>query len=181
MVGSRRLQLDGKHVQRTPHRTHTRALFLAAHPRTPDVVTHLAPGIDDLFVCLKIIPSLVMSLLNVPSTPFPPIFSSPATSLTTPAASPALPTGIRPNTCATPLGDGLPDHLAGRIPNTGYEPKFCIDVDSEHTPINLPFRNMNFPQEYDATITASEDLNFASTFFSLKQKAGFPLCRNLVL
>ena len=71
------------------------------------------------------------------------------------AASPELSTGIRPN----PLGDGLPGRLAGPIPNTGYGPKFCIDVDSEHTRTNLPSRNMSFPQEYDATITASEDLN----------------------
>ena len=40
-------------IQRTLHRTHTRALFLAAHARTPDVFTHLAQGLDDLFVCLK--------------------------------------------------------------------------------------------------------------------------------
>ena len=31
--------------------------------------------------------------------------------------------------------------LAGPISNTGCEPKFCIDVDSERTPINLPSRN----------------------------------------
>ena len=40
-------------VQTTPHRTHTRALFLAAHARTPDVITRLAQVLDDLFVCLK--------------------------------------------------------------------------------------------------------------------------------
>ena len=41
-------------VQRTPPRAHTRALFLAAHARLPDVITHLASGsrLDDLFVCL---------------------------------------------------------------------------------------------------------------------------------
>ena len=40
-------------VQTTPHRTHARALFLAAHARTPDVITRLAQGLDVLFVCLK--------------------------------------------------------------------------------------------------------------------------------
>ena len=45
----------------------------------------------------RTIPSLVMSLLNVPSTPFPLIFSSLATSLT-PTVSPALSAGIRPKT-----------------------------------------------------------------------------------
>ena len=34
-----------------------------------------------------------------------------------------------------------------------------VDVSSEHTPINLPTKNMSFQQEHDATITASEDLN----------------------
>ena len=56
--------------------------------------------------------------------------------------------------CAVPLGDGLSGRLAGPIPNTGYEPMFCIDVHSEH---NLPSRDMSFQQEHDATI-ASEDL-----------------------
>ena len=112
------------------------------------------------------------------------MFLRPAFSLTTLAASPALSTGIRPNPCATPLGDGLPGHLAGRIPNTGYEPKFCIDVDSERTPINLPSRNVHFSQEHDATINASEDLNLprlAGASSSSKHSAAeLPLCRNLV-
>ena len=146
-------------VQTTPHRTHTRVLFLAAHDRTPDVITRLAQGLDDLFVCLKVISSLVMSLLNVPSTPLPPFLSSPSASLTPPTASPTPPTGIRLNPCATPLWGGSSGRLADRNPNTGLDPKFCIDVSSEHTPTNLPTRNMSFQQEYDVTITASEDLN----------------------
>ena len=40
-------------VQRTPQHTNTRALFLAARARTTDVITRLAQGLDDLFVCLK--------------------------------------------------------------------------------------------------------------------------------
>ena len=40
-------------VQTTPHRTHTRALFLASHARTQDVLTRLAQGLDVLFVRLK--------------------------------------------------------------------------------------------------------------------------------
>ena len=47
-------------------------------------------------------------------------------------------TGIKLNSCATPLWGGPSGHLADPIPNTGYEPKFCIDVSSEHTPIILP-------------------------------------------
>ena len=61
--------------------------------------------------------------------------------------------------CATPLVDELAGRVAGPIPNESYANKFCIDVDSEHTPINLPSRNMGFQQEYDATIAAPEDLN----------------------
>ena len=93
-----------------------------------------------------------MSLLSVPSTPFPPIFSSPTT-------TPTPLTGLRLTPCATPLWGGPPGHLADPTPNIGSEPKFCIDVSSEHTPINLPTRSMGFQQEYDATIAASEDLN----------------------
>ena len=62
---------------------------------------------------LKIIPSQVMSLLGVHSTPIPPMFSSFCTSHTTPATSPALSTGIRFDPCATPLGDELSGRLAG--------------------------------------------------------------------
>ena len=50
-------------------------------------------------------------------------------------------------------------HLANPIPDTGYEPKFCIDVISAHKPINLPTRNRHFPREYDATIATTEDLD----------------------
>ena len=32
---------------------HTRALFLAAHARTPDVIPRLAQGLDGLFVCIR--------------------------------------------------------------------------------------------------------------------------------
>ena len=51
----------------------------------------------------KIIPSLVMSLLNVPLTSFPPVFSSPTASLTPLTASLTPLTGIRVNPCATLL------------------------------------------------------------------------------
>ena len=138
--------------RQTPHRTHTRALSRCARLRTPDVITRLAQGLTICLCASKVISSLVMSLLNVPSTPFPPIFSSPTASLTPLIASPTPLTGIRLNRCATPLWGGPSGHLADPIPNTGYEP----DVSSEHTPTNFPTRNMSFQQEYDATITASE-------------------------
>ena len=50
-------------------------------------------------------------------------------------------------------------HLAEPIPNTGYEPKLCIDASNEHTPINFPTRHRNFPHEYDETIATTEDLD----------------------
>ena len=87
-------------------------------------------GMMSLLSLLKIIPSPVMRCGSVPSTPILPMFSSSYTSHTTPATSPALSTGIRFNPCATPLGDGLSGRSAGPIPNTGYEPKFCIDQSS---------------------------------------------------
>ena len=88
-------------VQITPHRTHTRALFLVAHACARQMWSHV--WIKGLTICLcvcpKVISPQVMSLLNVPSTLFPPIFSSPTASLKPPAASPTLSTGIRPNPC----------------------------------------------------------------------------------
>ena len=64
-------------------------------------------------------------------------------------------TGIRRNPCATPPWGGTYGHLANPTPDTSYEPKFCIDVSNEHTPINLPDSNRNFSHDYDAT----EDLD----------------------
>ena len=130
--------------------------------RTPHVITRLAQEPDDSLCAWKII-TLVMSLLDVPSTPFPPIFSPPTT-------TPTPLTGIRRDPSATPLWGGPSGHRADPTPNTGYEPKFCIDVSGEHTLINLPTRNVGFPQEYDSTIAASEDLDLPSTFRSIKQQ-----------
>ena len=95
-------------------------------------------GLTILCVSGKVISSLVLSLLHVPSAPFPLVFS-PSTTTPTPL------TGIRPNPCATPLWGGPSGHLFGPTPNIGHEPKFCIDVSGEHT--------------HDATIADSEDLN----------------------
>ena len=132
--------------------THTR-IFLV---RTSHVMTARVAQDCQCCVCLKTIPSLIMSLLDVPFRPFPPIFSSPTCSLTRPSASS---TPLRQNFCATPPWRGMSGHLANPIPDTGYEPKFCIDVSNEHTPINLTTRIRNFPYEYDATIATTEDLD----------------------
>ena len=69
---------------------HTRTFFSL---RTPHVIARLAQGLTILCVSRKVISSLFMSLLNVPSTPFHPIFSSPTTTptpLTKPVRDSAL-------------------------------------------------------------------------------------------
>ena len=81
-----------------------------------------------------------MSLLGVPKlSAFPSV-------LTSSTATPTPLTGIRLNLCTTPLWGGPSGHLAHPTPNTGYEPKFCIDVGSEHTPIFRPERASSSPR-----------------------------------
>ena len=67
----------------------------------------------------------------------------PSAHLSSSTTPPTPLTGIRLNPCATPY--------------TGYEPKFCIDVSSEHTPINFP---SDKNRENDVSIAASEDFDF---------------------
>ena len=166
-------------AQTTPHRTHTRALSRCArsHARCDHT---FGSRLDELFVCLK--KSLHWSCLcwMFFRPRFRLFFSSFTASLTPSAASPAPLTGIRLNPCATPPWGGPSG------PNTGYEPKFCIDVSSEHTPINFPTKNMSFQQEYDVTITAFEDLDLprhsraSSSCQHTRQQAEVPLCWNWV-
>ena len=51
--------------------------------------------------------------------------------------------------------------MADTIHDTGYEPKICVDVSSEHSPIHFPFRDNIFNQEDNLTntIAASEDFD----------------------
>ena len=51
------------------------------------------------------------------------------------------------------------DHLAEPLPHTGYEPKSCIDVSSEHTPINYPSMRNSFNIENDLTTTFAASEN----------------------
>ena len=75
------------------------------------------------FVCFsKVIPSATLAIEGVPDfPPFPPVFAS-STTTQTPL------TGITLNPSATPLWGGQSGHLADPIPNTRYEPTFCIDA-----------------------------------------------------
>ena len=93
----------GECTEDTSPYAHTRTFSRCArsHARCDDTFGSRASRLKvfERFIACpsKIVSSQVMSLLNVPSIAFPRIFSSPATSLTTPAASPTLSTGIRPN------------------------------------------------------------------------------------
>ena len=90
------------------------------------------------------------TLLGVPDT-FSSFGSSPPQ--TTPTSRPL--TGIRRTPCATSLEREQSGHLADPLPHTGYEPKSCIDIRSEHTPINYPSRRNSFNIENDLTTTVA--------------------------
>ena len=67
-------------------------------------------------------------------------------------------TGIRSTPCATSPEVSRSGHLAESLPQKGYEPNTCINVGSEHTPINNPSRRNNFNIENGlaTTVAASE-------------------------
>ena len=60
--------------------------------------------------------------------------------------------------CATPPAGLLCGHLDESTLLTGYEPNFCIDVSSEHTPIKFPFERSFSTDVNDlaTTVDASE-------------------------
>ena len=67
-------------------------------------------------------------------------------------------TGIRFSTNnATPLLGGSSGRMADNAQLTGYEPKICIDVSSEYTPINIAVRRDNFDIESDLKFAVSDD------------------------
>ena len=68
-----------------------------------------------------------------------------------------LETGIRSIQTATPRLSGQSRHLVDPIQSTDYEPKTCIGVSSEHTPINFPTRRDSFNLENDLKFAFSED------------------------
>ena len=43
------------------------------------------------------------------------------------------------------------------LTDTRYEPKFCVDTSDEHTPINIPESDKNFPHDYEATMVATTE------------------------
>ena len=127
----------------SPH-AHTRTFSRCARLRTPDVITRL--------VCLKNHSIIGHVFVECSFDPISSYF------LITYCLTDATDWNQMNPLCTSALG-GPSGQLAHPIPNTSCETKFCIDVSGEHTPTNLPTRNMSCQQEYDATITASEDPN----------------------
>ena len=164
-------------MQITPHRTHACAHFSRCVSHLAHFIQCTCVGSRCLILCVSLKSShpRTMSPLGVPQlSAFPPVMPSstkPPTALT----------GIGLNPCATPLWGGPSGHLADPTPSTGYEPKFCIDVSSEHAPVHLPSRKISFNLENDATVAASEDFDLSSTFTSKQQPAlGSKHCSHLV-
>ena len=163
-----------KHLNRMAH---TRIFFsLRTLPR--QMWWHV--WLKSLTICLrasKIISSLVMSLLNVPSIVFPPIFSSPAASLTPPTAWPTPLTGIRLNPCATPLWRGPSGHLVDPIPTHRlwaqvlYRCQWRAHADQpsdqKRSPLPRTLIYLDTPEHQAAAST--------------RQQADFPLCWNTIL
>ena len=142
---------DGRCTDNSSPGAHTRTFSRCARSH---VTARVAQGMMSLCECSqKSFFHRSCRFFGVPPTPFPLVFSSPSPHRQPSDLSSAINWNQTKPLCYSARG------LAGPIPNAGYKPKFCIDVDSEHTPINLPSRNMSFQQEYDATIAASEDLN----------------------
>ena len=145
-------------VQTTPHRTHivlTRTVSPTAGYLFFMCNMHMAQGFKT-FYCVPYTSSRRLmfhrDLLGVPE-PFPLI------SVYTIVCTISLRTGIG-TTCAGPRSGMLSGQMAGKTIFTGYEPNSIIDVSSEHTPINFPFRSNSFNREDDLTntIAASEDV-----------------------
>ena len=91
-------------VQTKPHRTHTRALFLASHARTPDVIIRLAQG-STICLCASKNHSIIGHVFVECS--FDPVSSCFLITCCLTDATYCLSltplTGIRLNPCATPL------------------------------------------------------------------------------
>ena len=82
------------------------------------------------------------------STFFSTLFPAPAPN---PMSTPSLPTS--PNHCATPQGGLFFGRVAEQSPLTGYEPKTLIEVNSEHTPINLHSRKSSLDTDVNDLAT----------------------------
>ena len=139
-------------MDRTPGRTHVfPVLSCRACPSTfnPHMHMRVAQGLR----CHSS-QNVSQTLLGVLDT-FSSFCSSPLRTTTT---SRPL-TGIRRTSCATSLEREQSGHLADPLPHTGNEPKSCIDVRSEDTPINYSWRRDSFNIENDLTTTVAASQN----------------------
>ena len=86
-----------------------------------------------------------------------------------PSAS-STPLGVtRSNPCTSAHWSGMSGCLATPTPHTGYEPTIFVYANDEHTLINLPDINRNFPRNYAATlVSTTEDPERTSTFRSIR-------------
>ena len=59
--------------------------------------------------------------------------------------------------CIDPSGGGWFGRVAGQSPLTGYEPNNLIEISSQYTPMNFPFRRHSFHKDIKdvPTISAS--------------------------
>ena len=98
-----------------------------------------------------------MSLLGVPVSRFLQIASSTTCSQSQPSASSTPLTRTRSPSCASARWSGMSVCIANPTPNTGYEPKFCVDASEEHTPMNLPDSKWHSPHDCNATIAVTSE------------------------
>ena len=131
--------------------------------------THMRVAQDMIGTCCasaqfsKVIHSQHVSsttLLDVPH-PCPSFCSTPPPS----APNSLFMDGIRRPSCATPPGRLLFGQLAESTPLTGFEPETCIDVSSEHTPINYSSRRNSFNIKNNDLTTTVEALREISDGF----------------
>ena len=169
--------LDRTREDRTPRRTH---MFLnlvgVVHLIAPLTFhSHMRVAQDMIGTCCTSAHSQKSSthsmfhrpLLDVPH-PCPSFCSTPPPS--TPNS--LFMDGIRRPSCATPPGRLLFGQLAESTPLTGFEPETCIDVSSEHTPINYPSRRDSFNIENnDLTTTVAAPEKTPTVFSSKRQPA----------
>ena len=138
---------------RTPCRTH---IFLSVAHLITDHHMHLRVAqVWDVLCASKRSPTHNMChrpLLDVPD-PFPSFCSTPPSSTLT---------GIRSFPCATPHGGFQFGRLVEPTPLTSYQPKTCIDISSEHTPMNYPSKRNSFNTDYNDITHHSRSLRTPS-------------------
>ena len=98
-----------------------------------------------------------MSLPGVLVGHFPMVTSSLTCSLSRPSASPVPLAGSRSRPCVSARWSGISGCIANPTQDTVYEPKFCVNANDEHTPINLPDSNQTSPHDCNDTIAVTSE------------------------